>query len=220
MRWSRLQSDKGICFLGVVYACYILMMSSLFQNGDRNAMILSQILVYLPCLVIALLFFQAQVMPLLKKAAWPIVLFLLIVFAMVAVHHWLGGARVWSILQLILLVGPMEELFYRGVVYLGFRQRHPKRFAWIASSLLFIIAHLGQWIFMDGLSGANLLQQSLGFLIFALLFSAIMIFLMEQTSSLWVPMVFHALWDLSIGAALISLLVIILYLYLQRRFHH
>lgn len=93
------------------------------------------------------------------------------------------------------LVGFNEEVLFRGVNVVGLRQRGMgEKGVWLATALLFAMAHLANGAFGTGLGGA-IGQAVLTF------FAASTYYLLRRVGgSLVVPIIFHALWDFSLFA--------------------
>lgn len=213
---SWLKSDLGLIALSFAYMLYLLLIHFFLQE-NKSFTFLFQILGYAPCAILAFTIFYDQVIRYLNRNHLIIVIGLLMTYGVVAMFQWQMGVPFLSVMQYILLVGPMEELLYRGVIYKGFCQRHSKLIAWGISSVLFAFVHLGQQLFMNGFTGMTLLLNMLNMTFFSFMISGVFIVLMERTGSLWIPGIFHALWDLNLPVAFVTLLATILYLQVHQK---
>ncbi len=89
-----------------------------------------------------------------------------------------------------LLVGVSEEWMFRGVLFQGLRSRFLMWPSVILASLLFGAAHILN-VITTGQLGEAVVQS-----VAAFMSGLVMIALLIRTGSLWVPIVYHALWDL------------------------
>jgi membrane protease YdiL (CAAX protease family) len=87
------------------------------------------------------------------------------------------------------LVGLSEEWMFRGVLYRGLRSRFAIWTAIILSCLLFGSVHVLN-VFVTGEFGEAVLQAMT-----AAMSGLVFVALLIRTGSLWVPIVYHALWD-------------------------
>ena len=114
----------------------------------------------------------------------------LVAFGGMAIALGLPPASTMGFLLLnTLLVGLSEEWALRGVVFQGLRSRFPMWPAIIGSSILFGSVHIMN-VFVTGDFGGALLQAFTATLS-GVVFAALLI----RTGSIWVPIVYHALWD-------------------------
>lgn len=88
------------------------------------------------------------------------------------------------------LVGLSEEWMFRGVLFKGLRSRLTAWPAILATSALFGGVHVMN-VFVTGRLLESAVQSSAAFMS-GLLFVALLI----RTGSIWVPIAYHALWDL------------------------
>lgn len=92
-------------------------------------------------------------------------------------------------------VGFCEEVVYRGIAVVGFRERLPEWMAWLFSSLLFALIHF--WNTFAGQSWAATQDQ----LVSTFIFASFMYTSRRATGTIVVPMLLHAAWDFSLFAS-------------------
>lgn len=134
------------------------------------------------------------------KALWFPLLYLVFFALMPAV---LGLPPVVTLLFVLLntlLVGLSEEWMFRGVLFQGLRSRVPMWPAIIITSALFGSVHVLN-VFVTGQLGEAVVRATTAFMT-----GFVMIALLIRTGSIWVPIVYHALWDfgtfvISMGSA-------------------
>jgi len=99
-----------------------------------------------------------------------------------------AGRLTWnSVLSTSLLIGFVEEIPYRGLVFQKLCAWMSRRSAVAISSLLFVAIHLPGWI--------SLHLFRLQSLIFVFVFGVLMALLLLYAKSLWAPIVSHSLND-------------------------
>lgn len=89
-----------------------------------------------------------------------------------------------------LLVGLSEEWMFRGVLFQGLRSRLPMWPAILLTSVLFGAVHVLNVI------GTGQLVEAIIQAVAAFMSGMLLIALLIRTGSIWVPIVYHALWDL------------------------
>ena len=94
------------------------------------------------------------------------------------------------------MVGISEEWMFRGVLFQGLRSRLPMLPSILVTSALFGAVHVLNF-FVTGQVVEAVVQSAAAFLS-----GIVLIALLIRTGSLWVPIVYHALWDL--GTFLVS----------------
>lgn len=94
------------------------------------------------------------------------------------------------------MVGISEEWMFRGVLFQGLRSRLPMLPSILVTSALFGAVHVLN-VFVTGQMVEAVVQSAAAFLS-----GIVLIALLIRTGSLWVPIVYHALWDL--GTFLVS----------------
>lgn len=92
-------------------------------------------------------------------------------------------------------VGFCEEVVYRGIAVVGFRERMTEWMVWLFSSLLFALIHF--WNTFAGQSWASTQDQ----LITTFIFGSFMYTCRRASGTLLVPMLLHAAWDFSLFAS-------------------
>lgn len=92
-------------------------------------------------------------------------------------------------------VGFCEEVVYRGIAVVGFRERMPEWMVWLFSSLLFALIHF--WNTFAGQSWAATQDQ----LVTTFIFGSFMYTCRRASGTLLVPMLLHAAWDFSLFAS-------------------
>ena len=98
-------------------------------------------------------------------------------------------STIFFLLLNTLLVGLSEEWALRGVVFQGLRTRFAMWPAIIGSSILFGSVHIMN-VYVTGDFGGAVLQA-----VTATLSGVVFAALLIRTGSIWVPIVYHALWD-------------------------
>ena len=93
-------------------------------------------------------------------------------------------------LNVVLLVGFMEEIPFRGVVFQKLHERLSFWWAAILSSLIFLELHLVYWLSL-GKPVSYLLSGTPSILLFAI----ISCLLLKRTGSLWGSIVWHSIYD-------------------------
>ena len=88
------------------------------------------------------------------------------------------------------LVGLSEEWMFRGVLFQGLRSRLAMWPAILLTSLLFGAVHILN-VIVTGHLGEAIVQA-----VAAFMSGMLLIALLIRTGSIWVPIVYHALWDL------------------------
>jgi membrane protease YdiL (CAAX protease family) len=124
------------------------------------------------------------------KIAWFPFAFLFLFYAMAI---FLGLPPIGTLLFVAAntaLVGLSEEWMFRGVLFQGLRSRFAIWPAIILSSVLFGSVHILNVLVTGSLSDS--LLQAVTAAMSGLMFVALLI----RTGSLWVPIIYHALWDL------------------------
>ena len=93
-----------------------------------------------------------------------------------------GSSQTWVALQLLLLTGPAEELFWRGYVQRKLSQRHGANIGFIAATAIYTLIHIWSSNFM---------------LVMAALTCGIVWGGLYRLRPQWLPalVVSHALWD-------------------------
>lgn len=94
------------------------------------------------------------------------------------------------------MVGISEEWMFRGVLFQGLRSRLPMLPSILVTSALFGAVHVLN-VLVTGQMVEAVVQSAAAFLS-----GIVLIALLIRTGSLWVPIVYHALWDL--GTFLVS----------------
>ncbi len=94
------------------------------------------------------------------------------------------------------MVGISEEWMFRGVLFQGLRSRLPMLPSILVTSVLFGAVHVLN-VLVTGQMVEAVVQSAAAFLS-----GIVLIALLIRTGSLWVPIVYHALWDL--GTFLVS----------------
>lgn len=124
----------------------------------------------------------------LKLLWFPLLYF--VVFAVVAFASGLPPASVMAIVFVnTLLVGLSEEWMFRGVMFQGLRSRLQLWPAMIITTLLFGSVHVLN-VFVTGKLGEGVLQATT-----AAMSGLVFIALLVRTGSIWVPIIYHGLWD-------------------------
>ncbi len=99
-----------------------------------------------------------------------------------------GRGLTWnSLLTTSLLIGFVEELPYRGLIFQKLNESWSFPVAALLSSLLFVTIHLPGWL--------SLHIYRTQILIFVFVFGLLMAVLLRYTNSLWAPIVVHSLND-------------------------
>ncbi len=101
-----------------------------------------------------------------------------------AIYSAFGGSSIWVALALMLVIGPAEEFFWRGVVQQRLRKRMRPLAAVTVTSLLSSLVLLA---FLEPLLALAALPTSLGWGL-----------IVEWRRSLWPALVSHGVWDLLI----------------------
>ena len=98
------------------------------------------------------------------------------------------GAVTWnSILSTSLLIGFVEEIPYRGLIFQKLNEWFSFPVASLISSLLFLAIHLPGWLSLHLFTLHNA--------IFVFVFGIVMTVLLRLSQSLWAPIVSHSLND-------------------------
>lgn len=206
------KSQPGLVTISIVYMLWLILIhaiSSFF--GGLN--VFMQCLGYLPIPVIAWCFFSDTLIPYLRFHHIKILLFLLVIYGILGIYAIIEGASWIGVITLLVLVGPMEELLFRGILYKELCRYHRKVIAWVITAVLFSITHLGQRIFVDGYIGIELLGSMLQFTIVSLFLCGIFTLSLEYSGTLWMPALLHCLWNQNAIIALLLFVPIFLYLY-------
>lgn len=206
------KSQPGLVTISIVYMLWLILIhaiSSFF--GGLN--VFMQCLGYLPIPVIAWCFFSDTLRPYLHFHHSRILLFLLVIYGILGINAIKEGASWIGFITLLVLVAPMEELLFRGILYKELCRYHSKVNAWIITVVLFSITHLGQRIFVDGYIGIELLGSMLQFTIVSLLLCGIFTLSLEYSGTLWMPALLHCLWNENAMITLLLFVPIFLYLY-------
>jgi membrane protease YdiL (CAAX protease family) len=124
-------------------------------------------------LLVALAFSALNLLASLAQHGWP---------------HLRAGAITWnSILSTSLLIGFVEEIPFRGLVFQKLNEWFSFPWASLLSSLLFLAIHLPGWLSL------HLFKTQTA--IFVFVFGVLMTFLLRYSRSLWAPIVSHSLND-------------------------
>ncbi|MBK9443873.1 MAG: CPBP family intramembrane metalloprotease [Comamonadaceae bacterium] len=124
------------------------------------------------------------------KVLWFPAVYLLLFGLLAAVTGFPPGQTVLFVLLNTLLVGLSEEWMFRGALFQGLRSVLPMWPSILLTSLLFGGVHILN-VFTTGQLGETVVQSVAAFMT-----GLVMIALLIRTGSLWVPIVYHALWDL------------------------
>ena len=89
----------------------------------------------------------------------------------------------------VMLVALSEEWMFRGVLFQGLRSRVAMWPAILITSLLFGVVHV-----LNVIATGQLLEAAVQ-AVAAFLSGMVLIALLIRTGSIWVPIVYHALWD-------------------------
>lgn len=92
-----------------------------------------------------------------------------------------------SILSTSLLIGFVEEIPYRGLVFQKLHERFSVIVATLISSLLFLAIHLPGWLSLHLFNPATA--------VFVFIFGILMVVLLRYSKSLWAPIISHSLND-------------------------
>jgi len=112
----------------------------------------------------------------------------LIYFAEHGTRHLSDGGFTWnSILSTSLLIGFVEELPYRGLIFQKLNEWWSFPAADLISSLLFLTIHLPGWLSL------HIYRTQTA--IFVFIFGLLMTILLRYANSLWAPIVSHSLND-------------------------
>jgi membrane protease YdiL (CAAX protease family) len=99
-----------------------------------------------------------------------------------------AAAFTWnSILSTSLLIGFVEEIPYRGLIFQKLNERLSLPLATLISSLLFLGIHLPGWISL------HIFQTRVALFVFV--FGVFMVILLRLARSLWAPIISHSLND-------------------------
>ena len=102
--------------------------------------------------------------------------------------HFRAGAVTWnSILSTSLLIGFVEEIPYRGLIFQKLNEWFSFPYASLISSVLFVLIHLPGWF--------SLHLFKLQVALFVFVFGVLMTILLRYSKSLWAPIVSHSLND-------------------------
>jgi membrane protease YdiL (CAAX protease family) len=124
-------------------------------------------------LLVALAFSALNLLASLAQHGWP---------------HLRAGAITWnSVLSTSLLIGFVEEIPFRGLVFQKLNEWFSFPWASLLSSLLFLAIHLPGWLSL------HLFKTQTA--IFVFVFGVLMTFLLRYSRSLWAPIVSHSLND-------------------------
>jgi len=106
--------------------------------------------------------------------------------------HLRGGAVTWnSILSASLLIGFVEEVPFRGLIFQKLNEWFSFTYASVISALLFLVIHLPGWFSLHLFKIQNA--------VFVFVFGVLMAILLRYAKSLWAPIVSHSLNDLFAG---------------------
>lgn len=207
-----LRSELGMLGISIFYMVWLIVIHALSSiTGVSN--LLFQILGYLPIPILAWTVFSDTLRPCLKLHYPKLLLLLIVVYAGLGIYEVNKGARIDSVLGLFFLVGPMEEVLFRGILYQRFCAHQSKFMSWLLTGVLFSFMHIGQRVFVDGYLGTELIGVMIIFTLQALFLSGLFILLLEASGTLWIPMLIHSLWDLHSGCTLVLILGMFLYFY-------
>lgn len=205
-----IKSDVGLLAYGIVMVL-LAIVSNYLAYQHKELLYFCQVLCFSPVILLSIFCFREEFHPYFTKQSCPIALIILLIYLMIAYHQLHQGQPAIQIFQYILFIGPFEELGYRGIVYLSYRERHGEYRAWLYTAILFAIVHMGQMIFQEQLSGVLLLFRLFMMMLLALVIGGVFILLLEYSHSFWVPIVVHALYDLQVRAGIIVIAILLLY---------
>ena len=147
-------------------------------------------------LIAAIVFFNWRDLKFVRPQPWnilPIIWFPLIYLMLFAAIALLSGPMNTSILPFVAvntaIVGFSEEAMFRGILFQAFRKRFKLWHAIVMTTLLFGSVHV-----LNVFTTGNLLEgavQATAAAMSGLVFIAMLI----RTGSIWVPIIYHALWD-------------------------
>lgn len=124
------------------------------------------------------------------RVLWFPALYLLLFAAMPAVLGLPPAEVLLFVAANTILVGISEEWMFRGVLFQGLRSRLPMWPSILLTSALFGSVHVLN-VIVTGHFGEAVVQA-----VAAFMSGFVMIALLVRTGSIWVPIVYHALWDL------------------------
>ena len=102
--------------------------------------------------------------------------------------HFRAGDITWnSLVSTALLIGFIEEVPYRGLIFQQLNEYFSFSQAALISSILFVAIHLPGWL--------SLHIFNTRVMIFVFVFGLLMVALLRYTKSLWAPIVSHSLND-------------------------
>jgi len=119
----------------------------------------------------------------------PLVIFCSNVFIHHKPLHLSLSASVW--LNVVLLVGLIEEIPFRGLIFQQMQVWWGFWKASLFSSFLFVTIHLPLWIVNGQTSVAVMVSQSISVFVLGLLFS----YLFKRSHSLWSCILMHSIYD-------------------------
>lgn len=207
-----LRSEMGMLGISIFYMIWLIAIHAL-SNFTGVSNLLFQILGYLPIPILAWTVFSDTLRPCLKLQYPKLIVLLIVVYAGLGIYEVYKGARIDGVLGLFFLVGPMEEVLFRGILYQRFCTHRSKFMSWLLTGIMFSFMHIGQRVFVDGYLGVALIGVMIIFTLQALFLSGLFILLFEASGTLWIPMLTHSLWDLHSGCTLVLILGMFLYFY-------
>jgi len=123
------------------------------------------------------------------RVLWFPALYLLFFALMPAVLGLPPASTLLFVIMNTMLVGLSEEWMFRGVLFQGLRSRLAMWPAILLTSALFGAAHVMN-VVTTGQLGEAIVQAAAAFMS-----GMVLIALLIRTGSIWVPIVYHALWD-------------------------
>jgi len=123
------------------------------------------------------------------RVLWFPALYLLLFASLPAVIGLPPASTLPFVIMNTMLVGLSEEWMFRGVLFQGLRSRLALWPAILLTSVLFGAVHIMN-VFTTGQLGEALVQA-----VAAFMSGMVMIAMLIRTGSIWVPIVYHSLWD-------------------------